>query len=135
MNHFKYLKKPKLDLDHDRKILTSAMVFSQRKLQASPLAGEAFHIVDKPFKAHLNVYFTDKEWDADILVYVTKYPFRARGRDEIWHYSEREYHADTLVYPVDKPYLADLKVCLVENEYQARWRHKKKLKARRKQKQ
>ncbi len=131
MKHFKFMEKPKRAADHAKKI-ESCMLHAQiQRSQKSPLASESFHIVDKPFKAHLNIYFTDKQWEADILVYVTNYKTRARGRDEIWHYSEVEGNADTLVYPVDKPFLADLRVYLVQNEFQARWLRKKRFKTRR----
>jgi len=133
VKHFKFLEKPKFDKNHEKKVESCAIHTYYGKIQKSPLAGESFHIVDKPFKAHLNVYFTDKEWDADILVYLSKFPFRARGKDEVWHYSDVEGNADTLIFPVEKPFMADIRVCIVENEYQARWLRKKRLKARRKQ--
>lgn len=133
MKHFKFLEKPKVAKNHEKKIESSALISSLRQKLRSPLSGQSFHIVDRPFKAHLKVYFTDKEYDADILVYVSNYPFRAKGRDEVWHYSEQEYNADTMIYPVEQPYLADLKVCIVDKEYRARWLRKKRVKARRKQ--
>ncbi len=133
MKHFKFLEKPKRAPDYEKKLESSAVIANLRRRLRSPLSGESFHLVDRSFKAHLNVYFTDKEYDADILVYVSCYPFRSKGRDEVWHYSEEEYCADTMIYPVEKPYLADLRVCLVDNEYQARWLRKRRLRTRKKQ--
>lgn len=130
MQHFKFMKKPKREPDHAKKIESCLLHAQLQRTQKSPLASESFHIVDRPYKAHLNVYFTESQWDADILVYVTSYSNRSRGHDEIWHYSEIEGNADTLIYPVEKPFLADLRVCLVDSEYKARWLRKRKIKSR-----
>ena len=128
MQHFKFMKKQKRESDHEKKIESCLIHAQLQRTQKSPLANESFHIVDRPYKAHINVYFTENQWDADILVYVTNYSSRSRGHDEIWHYSEVERDSDTLIYPVEKPYLADLRVCLVDNEYKARWLRKRKIK-------
>ena len=130
MNHFKFLEKIIKAPFEKKKIASSSMVRTLEQKLKSPLAGKSFHIVDRSFKAHLNVFFTEKEYDADILVYVSHYPFRAKGRDEVWHYSDHEYTADTMIFPVEKAFMADLKVCIVEKEYQARWIKKRRLKAR-----
>ncbi len=133
MNHFKFLEKSTKDDNHEKRIESSAMIANIQHHCKSPLSGKSFHIVDRAFKAHLNVYFTDKEFDADILVYVSHYAFRAKGREEVWHYSEQACTADTMIYPVDKPFMADVKVCIVEDEFKARWIKKRRLKARKKQ--
>ncbi len=127
MKHFKFLEKPKRTDNHEKKIESCALHNQYQRVFRSPLAAASFHIVDRPFKAHLNVFFTEKMWEADLLVYVSELANHALGRDEVWHYTDNESFADTLVYPVEKPFMADLKVCLVKNEYQARWLKKKKL--------
>lgn len=125
MDFFKKAVEDKKKIEIAQPILFSA---AMAKKERCPLHRESFHMVDQPYNADMLVYFTKKEAEADLLVYVSNYSRRAKGRPEVWYYSNTAYHADTKIFPVAKPFMADLIVCIVEQEYRARWLRKKKIK-------
>lgn len=130
MRHMDFFKKvvenkQRKEQDHHR-LLHSI----PRKRILCPLQRETFHVVDKPFKADIHVYFTKNEHEADLLVYVSNFRRSSKNRSEVWFYSKSEHCADTKIYPVSRKFMADVVVCIVEHEYKARWIRRKQVKLR-----
>jgi len=130
MKHMDFIKKPV----EQRRTHTVKKPFLDSSMNVrrtrSPLERESFQIVEHSFNADIKVYFTENKIESDLLVYVSCYPGRAKNRAEIWHYSNHKNTRSTKIYPVPKAFMADISVCIVEEEYQARWLRKKRVKSR-----
>ncbi len=74
-------------------------------------------------KAEVKVCPVDKEYRADLIVYVTQYSHRARGNNGIWFFTDREEHADKSISFVNE-WQADVKVFFTDKEHEAGWRNK-----------
>ncbi len=129
MKHMDFFKKI---VEQRRKVEEKKPLFDPSMLprrEQTPLERETFQIVEYPFNADIRVYFTEKEVEADLLVYVSQYPRRAKNRAEVWHYADYIHNSGTKIFPVPKAFMADISVCIVDEEYRARWLRKKRVKS------
>ena len=69
---------------------------------------------------HFTIQLVDHDYEADLLVYVTKQKYEAQGKDEIWYFEKSS--ADRKIKFVK--YSPDLKVHYVDAKYQAGWKNK-----------
>ncbi len=127
MDFFKKIVEQRRKNEKKKPLFDSSMIIRREQ---TPLERETFQIVNQPFNADIKVHFTEKEVEADLLVYVSQYPRRAKNRAEIWHYADYISDSGTKIFPVPKAFMADLSVCIVDEEYQARWLRKKRVKSR-----
>jgi hypothetical protein len=83
-------------------------------------AGNVF-VTDYEYQADVLVYVVEYEYQADLLVYVVDYEYQADDEDALWYFPDYEYQADVCIYYTDYEYQADLNVYFVDYEYQAGW--------------
>ncbi len=127
MDFFKKIVEQRRKNETKKPLFESSMI---PRREETPLERESFHIVQHPFNADIKVDFTNREGEEEMLVYVSRYPKRAKNRAEIWHYTEYQHNSGTKIFPVPKAFMADISVCIVTEEYQARWLRKKRVKSR-----
>ncbi|EQA34746.1 hypothetical protein LEP1GSC047_1222 [Leptospira inadai serovar Lyme str. 10] len=78
----------------------------------------------------LKVYFTKSKSDADIVVYVTKHRYDAKGKDEIWYYTKHSSDANAKVSVTSSKSSADLIAYITKYKTDAGWKKSNRYRGR-----
>lgn len=94
---------------------------------SSSCAAQQVFSVDRPYQADINVYVTDRESRADLVVYRVKSPSQATGNEGLWYFTDYKGRADKAIYFVDRESQADLVIYFTDYRSRAGWKSKKKM--------
>ncbi|WP_232224709.1 DUF6150 family protein [Leptospira fainei] len=90
---------------------------------AFPIFSGEIYLTDRHLQSpDLRIYFTKSKSDADIVVYVTKYRYDAKGKDEIWYYTNYSSDANAKVSVTSSKSSADLIVYITDHKTDAGWK-------------
>ena len=71
-------------------------------------------------KAKFKVFKVDRDYKADLLVFVVDRAFDTKG-DALWYMQDKESGATSTITWVDRDYKADIKVFFFFCDYKAKW--------------
>lgn len=85
-------------------------------LLCSKAQAQVINWVDQPWKADINVYFTNYKYEADIIIFKTNHKWDAKEKPGYWYWREddgEEYDSDRVnIFPVEHKWQADYVVYL-----------------------
>lgn len=90
--------------------------------------GQVLYVVDYAFQADVKVCEVGYPNQADVLVYVAPYPYRAKGNRGSWHFTKLRYRSERTVFFTKYSFQADIKVYFVRYLSQSKWRSQEKSK-------
>lgn len=76
--------------------------------------------ITKSSHPDFTVFVTDKEYKADLLVYVVNQDYKAKS-DGLWYVVDQDKNGYTKIAYTNNENRADFKIYFVNSEYKAKW--------------